>query len=304
MVHVVGTATGGTTLAMSISEWRSLNTAVEESIADAFVSYEDAAAQLGIHRSTLSDWIAQGKLSRVLIDGRGFITAASISSVNDLRSKRSGLQVREFEPPRCAPRSANAPNSVLIAEPSRDALSIVRVLTNEANAITPAEFSANLPQARRPGMYAWWGDDEACELLGSQLATSLPHLLYAGQAGASKRRSRKPSNATVASRVRSQHIRGNPRSSTFRLTISSLLLEPLGLIPAGDRKLAPASNLRVSAWIAEHLRVAIAPCDDRDRLAEIEQEVVAHLDPPLNLEHCPPSESRTRLSQRRALLSQ
>ncbi len=175
MVHVVGTATGGTTLAMSISEWRSLNTAVEESIADAFVSYEDAAAQLGIHRSTLSDWIAQGKLSRVLIDGRGFITAASISSVNDLRSKRSGLQVREFEPPRCAPRSANAPNSVLIAEPSRDALSIVRVLTNEANAITPAEFSANLPQARRPGMYAWWGDDEACELLGSQLATSLPH---------------------------------------------------------------------------------------------------------------------------------
>lgn len=303
MVHIVGAATGGATLAVPISEWRSLNTAVEKSIADSFVSYDEAAAKLGIHRSTLNDWIAQGKLARVLIGGRGFITAASISSVDIARTKRSGRQLREVEPARFTLKSADSPNSVITAEPSRDALSIIRVLANRSNAMTPGEFSVNLSKARQPGMYAWWGDDEARDLLGSQLGANLPHLFYVGQAGATKRRSRLTSNATLASRVGSQHIRGNARSSTFRLTISSLLIEPLGLIMAGDRKLAPASNRRVSAWIAEHLRVAIAPCDDRDRLAEIEQEVVAHLNPPLNLEHCPPSESRARLRQRRALLS-
>ena len=67
-------------------------------------------------------------------------------------------------------------------------------------------------------------------------------------------------------------------------------------------ELGAASNAAVSGWIAEHLQVAIAPCDDRDTLGVVEAEVVTRLDPPLNLGHCLPSEARGRLSELRRSL--
>lgn len=45
-----------------------------------------------------------------------------------------------------------------------------------------------------------------------------------------------------------------------------LLLNRLGLTPAAGGKLDARSNALVSAWIAERLRVAVAPFDDRDLL--------------------------------------
>jgi hypothetical protein len=154
-------------------------------------------------------------------------------------------------------------------------------------------------------MYAWWGDDEARQLLGEAIGATLPRLLYVGQAGATKWPSGRRSQATLATRFCGQHLRGNAQSSTFRRTLSALLLDPLSLVPAVGGKLDAPSNARVSAWITEHLRVACAPCDDRDTLGEVEAEVVAQLDPPLNLGHCFPSESRARLiALRRSLFRQ
>lgn len=122
------------------------------------------------------------------------------------------------------------------------------------------------------------------------------------KAGATKWPSGKRSNATLRSRVGQQHIRGNARSSTFRLTLSTILLVELGLTPGPGGRLTPESNRVVSAWIAAHLRVAIAPFGDRDRLSLLEAAVVGRLDPPLNLDHCTPSASRSRLTAlRRAL---
>lgn len=151
-------------------------------------------------------------------------------------------------------------------------------------------------------MYAWWGDAEACAVLGEEIGASLSGLLYAGQAGATRMPSGRRSSATLLSRVGRQHIRGNARSSTFRLTISSLLLDRLGLVSAGKGRLDAPSNGRVSAWIAEHLSVAIAPFDDRDSLSVVEGEVLQLLDPPLNLGTCLPSAARTLITERRRLL--
>ncbi|WP_396912038.1 GIY-YIG nuclease family protein [Mycolicibacterium sp.] len=151
-------------------------------------------------------------------------------------------------------------------------------------------------------MYSWWADDDARAVLGNEVGVPVPHLIYVGQAGATKHRSGASSSATLASRIGRQHIRGNARSSTFRLTISSLLIQTLGLTRAAGGKLDAVSNARVSAWIAAHLRVAIAPVDDRDGLAELEKEVVTYLDPPLNLAHCRPSEARALISRRRRAL--
>lgn len=169
------------------------------------------------------------------------------------------------------------------------------MLTDPANAVEPLNFPRDRAEAAMPGMYAWWGDELARRVLGDEIGTELPPLLYVGQAGATKWPSGTRSAATLASRIGQQHIRGNARSSTFRLTISVLLLNRLGLVPAAGGKLDARSNGLVSAWIAEHLRVAIAPYGDCDTLGVAEAEVVTQLDPPLNLGHCLPSDARARL---------
>lgn len=173
---------------------------------------------------------------------------------------------------------------------------VIALLNRHENAVEPRLFPHDREEAARPGMYAWWGDDEARAILGGEIGADLPPLLYVGQAGATKWPSGKRSSATLASRVGGQHIRGNARSSTFRLTISSLLLRRFRLVPVAGGKLDAASNSRVSEWIADHLRVAIAPHDDRDALGVIEAAVVIRLDPPLNLGHCLPSKARARLT--------
>lgn len=179
---------------------------------------------------------------------------------------------------------------------------ITRALSDPTNAVAPSRFPTDRALAQRPGMYAWWGDELARTVLGEELGTPLPPLLYVGQAGATRWPSGTLSGATLGSRIGQQHIRGNARSSTFRLTISVLLLPRLGLVPADGGKLDGPSNRLVSEWIATHLRVAIAPYDDRDTLADVEAEVVSRLDPPLNLGHCLPSEARAHLTKLRASL--
>jgi hypothetical protein len=84
-------------------------------------------------------------------------------------------------------------------------------------------------------------------------AGCLVPLIYAGQAGATSRRTKTESRATLRSRIGGNHLRGNIRSSNFRKTISALLLQPLGLQLAGLNKLDPASNRIVSEWIRRHL---------------------------------------------------
>lgn len=180
---------------------------------------------------------------------------------------------------------------------------LVAALSDEARTEAPAAFPIDVRAANNPGLYSWWGDDVARRLLAAALESDpLQPLLYAGQAGATKWPSGTRSNATLRSRIGQQHIRGNARSSTFRLTLSTILLVELNLTPAPGGRLTPESNRVVSDWIATHLRVAIVPFVDRDRLGLVEAAVVGQLDPPLNLDHCPPTGTRARLTEfRRAL---
>lgn len=184
-----------------------------------------------------------------------------------------------------------------------DIQALVGALSDSSNAVEPKLFPSDLEQAQRPGMYAWWGDAEACTVLGVELGVELPPLLYVGQAGATKWPSGKRSTATLATRIGRQHIRGNARSSTFRRTISALLLDQLRLVPAGGGRLDRPSNAVVSQWIAEHLKVGIDAVDDRDALGRVEQAVLDQLDPPLNLDHCPSSAARARLTALRSRLA-
>jgi len=181
-------------------------------------------------------------------------------------------------------------------------MAIVELLADASRAQGPVDFPTDPGMARQPGLYAWWADDSARRLLGGALEVELPALIYAGQAGATRWPSGASSRATLASRIGAQHIRGNARSSTFRLTVSALLRPAMSLKMDQRGRLVTEDNRRVSAWIAQHLRVSIAPFPDRDRLGGLEAAVLGRLDPPLNLGRCLPTHARGRLSElRRAL---
>ena len=128
--------------------------------------------------------------------------------------------------------------------------------------------------------------DQVDQVGGAQLAETygvqLPPLIYAGQAGATSSKAGVERGATLLSRIKGNHLGGNIRSSTFRRTLAASLFEPLGLRLAGPSKLEPASNAALSAWMRAHLSLATVACRDRATLSELEDAVLAELDPPLN----------------------
>ena len=104
------------------------------------------------------------------------------------------------------------------------------------------------------------------------------HLLYVGIAPA-----RPGSRQTLRRRLR-QHFRGNARSSTLRKTLGCLLQEELGLefrrLSARSARFTPDGEASLSAWMAEHVRVAWCK-DPRPWL--VEERLIAGLSLPLNL---------------------
>ena len=173
---------------------------------------------------------------------------------------------------------------------------LVDRLTNPANSEPAAGFPADRSGAEHPGLYSWWADDETLSMLSALFGARLPSLIYAGQAGATSTRVRKIPKSTIHSRIRDNHLHGNVGASTFRKTLTAVLFEPLTLQLSGPDRLIKASNDAVSAWMRAHLRIVVAPHDDREDLAEVEQAVLKRMDPPLNLEGMSPTPIRTKLS--------
>jgi hypothetical protein len=136
-------------------------------------------------------------------------------------------------------------------------------------------------------------------MIGEELETPIPPLVYTGQAGATKFPSGTRSMATLASRIRGNHINGNASSLTFRLALSALLLRTLDLTILKPGRLAPEDRKVVSIWIKDHLQVVIVPYGDRDSLRQVEERVLESLDPPLNLEGRPVICSRRLLTDLR-----
>jgi hypothetical protein len=166
-----------------------------------------------------------------------------------------------------------------------------------------AAFPRDRAAAVQPGLYAWWADGHALSVLSAVLEASLPSLIYAGQAGATSWPSGRQGRATLRSRLASNHIGGNVRASTFRHTLAATAGPALGLEIIGPSRLTADSEQRLSAWICEHLRVAVEPFPDRDQLGAIEHAVLMILNPPLNLRGMPSSDARTRLRSLRRQLS-
>jgi hypothetical protein len=141
------------------------------------------------------------------------------------------------------------------------------------------------PVPARDGVYGWWfrrspslvRADACREYRGLTL-------LYTGiSPDRPPRNGRPPSRQNLHQRIRS-HYTGNAEGSTLRKTLGCLLCDELGIelrrVGSGNRMTFVAGERALSAWLAENAYVSWLV---RDRPWELEEELIAALDVPLNL---------------------
>jgi hypothetical protein len=131
----------------------------------------------------------------------------------------------------------------------------------------------------KPGFYAWWAEENTIAGVPHHPHAARPGLglLYVGISP-----TRLASSGNIRSRVIGQHVRGNTSSSTFRFVLASLLLEELDLRPRATIKkvvLDSDDNARLRQWQFDHLELTWC---ERPRPWEIEGELIALMQPPLN----------------------
>lgn len=143
------------------------------------------------------------------------------------------------------------------------------------------------PVPRAAGIYGWWFDElPDADIDISDCATRDGWaLLYAGiSPKAPPRNGRAPSRQTLRSRIRT-HYTGNAAGSTLRLTLGCLLSNRLSVdlrrYGSGSRRHFGAGERNLSRWMAEHARVSwlVVPTP-----WIVEEELIAHLYLPLNLD--------------------
>lgn len=186
---------------------------------------------------------------------------------------------------RSGTEAANAP---LVSAAAR----LADLLRREHDALTPSEFLASHDlRFRGSGLYSWWVDEGGAKQLSAALGLPVSSgLIYAGLAGAKRTVSGRVSKNTLDGRIRTMHLGRRHDFSTFRRSLAAILRPTVG---------NPPDEAALTAWMHEHLRVIAVPFDDRDALDAVETQVLAELDPPLNLRKMPSTPLRKRLSELR-----
>jgi hypothetical protein len=146
-----------------------------------------------------------------------------------------------------------------------------------------------------PGLYAWFVDAEGARVLNRCLKLPVREgLVFVGQVGGSTWHSTADPVLNVRDHVERIQLHGRTRASTFRMTLATVLGEHLGMTSLEDPKL--------TAWMTKHLSISAWGSSHVGRLAEVEQLVIAEVNPPLNVDHLPATEYRSRLNQMRRFL--
>ena len=182
---------------------------------------------------------------------------------------------------------------VLITPPTEK---IISLLSDERQAVTPAEFLAKPTlDFRTPGLYSWWVDEAGAKSLAEGIGLPLEAgLIYAGLAGATRWPSGKRSANTLRGRIATMHLGGDHRFSTFRFTLGSIL--------AASMRWTVVDESALTEWMQAHLRVIAVPYEDADTLGSLESEVLIALDPPLNLSKVGRTLVRSRIASLRRQL--
>jgi hypothetical protein len=145
------------------------------------------------------------------------------------------------------------------------------------------------PVPTQDGVYGWWFREVPLLVVadGCRQHRGL-RLLYVGiSPKRPPQNGRAPSKQNLRKRIQ-YHYAGNAEGSTLRKTLGCLLADELGIqlrrVGSGNRLTFIEGEQALSAWMAENAYVNWAV---RDRPWELEDELIAALDLPLNLQGNP-----------------
>jgi hypothetical protein len=166
----------------------------------------------------------------------------------------------------------------------------------EGRRMSLAEAEGVVPSV--PGLYAFFTDEAGLRAL--DLKTGGP--VYVGKA----------EKSLLGRDVRTHFATGKTGSSTLRRTLAALLRDELQLRavprslsrPDGSANFAveAAGDARLSAWMVEHLSLAVWPAEAGVVLDTVETAVLGALRPPLNLSKMGTSGS-ARIKAARAVMA-
>ncbi|GAA3633396.1 DUF6884 domain-containing protein [Microlunatus ginsengisoli] len=175
------------------------------------------------------------------------------------------------------------------ADSHSTAAKVTEQLQDQSRAVALADLLAsNGADLRSPGMYSWWVDEVGAEDLSRGLGHEIAAgLIYAGLAGATRSGGSESSN-TLWGRITTMHLGKRHEFSTLRRSLGSILASAHGSSAIDEAEL--------TGWMHAHLRVVTIPIADADTLDALESEILAALDPPLNLAKVSKTPPRLRLS--------
>lgn len=259
----------------------------ERFLADASTTYKQAwgrwvVARLSLLTGPLRDKVIEVHASEEYVSAiREHLHSSGSTVTEPLCGLTQGRRLAWYDQ-----QSGSAQPRAQLEEPADVVEKYVAWMSDPSKAIPPA--SPEIRGLSGPGLYAWWVDEEGASELSTGLGLPLHEgLIYAGSAGATRWPSGKASGNTLAKRIGRMHL-GNRRTiSTLRRTLGAVLAEARGQ--------AFVAEAELTAWMKQHLRVVARVVDDPDALGQLEIDVLARLDPPLNLRDMPPSPVRNRL---------
>src|SRR5215467_2701817 len=145
------------------------------------------------------------------------------------------------------------------------------------------------PVPVQEGVYGWWFRKLPPLVVADRCRQHQDmRLLYAGiSPNRPPQNGRAPSKQDLRDRIR-YHYTGNAEGSTLRKTLGCLLADELGIelrqVGSGNRLTFVEGEQALSAWMAENAYVSWVV---RGRPWELEDELIAALDLPLNLQGNP-----------------
>jgi hypothetical protein len=237
----------------------------------------------------------------------GAHTADADVTDEDAEAARAALAA--FQAAEAAAIAAGAPPCTAAAVDAA-----LEALATDAQAVSAGEWPSRLAgvdgahldasDLDGPGVHSWWVDKDGAAQLSRGLGLTLPPgRIYVGQAGATKWPAGKGVTTTLAQQIAGTHLGGRVRSSVLRFSLAAILLGELRLQVQSPMLVAPASEAELSAWMKQHLAIAVHLVADPGTLESLERRLLIRLDPPLALLHMPPSPVRARLSDLRRQIS-
>lgn len=151
---------------------------------------------------------------------------------------------------------------------------------------------------KKPGLYAFYGEDRAWDELGLSPAFE-GQPLYVGKA----------ERSLNGRDVGTHFAAGKTGSSTVRRSLAALLVDELGLVAVPRNLVKPdgsanfgldvVSEGSLSSWMEQRLSLATWSKPEATNLDDIETAVVRRLHPPLNLDKVGEPRQRLRQARRR-----